>query len=528
MQDRGDIAGAKKVSAGLENKILMGYVLQDRYFAKGYTTKAAEIESWFEEYDDLPVAGQMYQLGKQKKAKLPDEKPKEIFGYSSGTCSFVMREDPINLIYGKTFPYLSGEDKKTAGRLMRQIGRYLRGGKTLNARRVLESKDAQRLFSTADKDAARTALAFSYFLDGEDEKSLQFIESVLKQSANRIPLAYWTAGLVHWRRGAIENAAADFESAARHDKVYPLLQASAAFWAARAYLKLGNYEKVGELLEISAGHPRTFYGILSLRLMGVSIDHVWETPATLQDDVTADFSHPALTRFYALKQIGQPALAGRELSKLYIEADEEAKAILMMISSKNGFAEDLSLVAGRLKDDATRYPAPNWTPKDGWKADKALVFAFVMQESCFNATAKSSVGAMGLMQIMPKTGRDLARLLNFPWQLKHLQDPEYNLSLGQNYLLRLMNSDDIKRNLIFTAVAYNAGPGNLNKFKNKMTYHDDPLLFIESIPSRETRSFVERIMVNYWTYRSLMNQPTHSLDEVAAGKWPLYHPFDRK
>ena len=64
-------------------------------------------------------------------------------------------------------------------------------------------------------------------------------------------------------------------------------------------------------------------------------------------------------------------------------------------------------------------------------------------------------------------------------------------------------------------IAYNAGPGNLVRWKAGLKDVDDPLLFIESIPSPETRAFVERVMVNYWIYRIRMGQETPSLDAVA-------------
>ena len=129
------------------------------------------------------------------------------------------------------------------------------------------------------------------------------------------------------------------------------------------------------------------------------------------------------------------------------------------------------------------------------------------------------------MQIMPATGRELAQILQYPFRKQLLKEPEYNLSLGQNYLLRLMDMPTVGNNLMFLAVAYNAGPGNLNKWKKKMKC-EDPLLFLESIPSRETRSFVERIVVNYWIYRNLMGQPLASLDTVAGGDWPCYQALE--
>ena len=154
--------------------------------------------------------------------------------------------------------------------------------------------------------------------------------------------------------------------------------------------------------------------------------------------------------------------------------------------------------------------------------DKDFVKALVKQESGFNPNATSKCGAMGLMQLMPDSARLMAQRLKLDWDKKKLTEPEYNLALGQNYLQSLMNDKQIQGNLLFTAVAYNSGPGNLYKLKKKMKYNDDPLLFIESSPFRETRAFVERIMANYWIYRTLMNQDVLSLDNLIEGCWPVY------
>ena len=85
-----------------------------------------------------------------------------------------------------------------------------------------------------------------------------------------------------------------------------------------------------------------------------------------------------------------------------------------------------------------------------------------------------------------------------------------------------MNHEYVQNNLIKTAVAYNAGPGNLLKWEKKMNYQDDPLLFIETIPSKETRTFVERILVNYWVYLNLTGMSMPSLDEIVSGRFPMY------
>ncbi len=526
-QDKGHFKTAASLEKKLKDKSLMGYVLYDRYFSKSYKTTKNEIVSWLKKYGSLAVADDIYALGLQKKAGVKNLKPKGIFGSRTGACTFVMREEAIDLVKNVPFNGLGKTRRAEAKKIMNQIARYLSRGKTLNAKQLVEGKRTDNLFNRFEHNSARTALAFSYFLDNENNQALAYAEHAVRGSGSDIPLASWTAGLTAWRMGNYEKAADYFERTAGYRKTYPLLRAASAFWAARANLRLGNYEKVGDYLELASEYPRTFYGFMAMRLLGQDLTHVWDKPSTPEDDISGDFSHPALERFYALKQIGQDEWAKRELSKLYLEADKEAKSVLLMVSAQNDFDDELLAVSGEISGQSDmRYPAPHWTPSDGWKADKALVFSFVKQESCFNSRAQSSVGAVGLMQIMPDTGRELAKSLQFPWSVQRLKDPEYNLSLGQNYLLKLLDNGEVNYNLIFLAVAYNAGPGNLAKWKKRMDYQNDPLLFIESIPSKETRSFVERILVNYWVYRSLMGQSMQSLDDVSGGLWPIYRARD--
>ena len=81
---------------------------------------------------------------------------------------------------------------------------------------------------------------------------------------------------------------------------------------------------------------------------------------------------------------------------------------------------------------------------------------------------------------------------------------------------------DINRNLIYLAAAYNGGPGNLKKWKEETNFLDDPLFFMESIPSRETRWFIEKILTKYWIYQNKNSQEMTSLKMLANGKDPLY------
>ncbi len=131
------------------------------------------------------------------------------------------------------------------------------------------------------------------------------------------------------------------------------------------------------------------------------------------------------------------------------------------------------------------------------------------------------------MQIMPRTARFMTKSRRFRGRARYeLYEPELNISLGQKYLAHLVGDEAILGNLILLTAAYNGGPGNLAKWWRRVPHNRDPLLFIESIPSRETRVFIERVIANLWIYRKRLDQPAPSLDAVAAGEWPVYVPLD--
>ena len=145
------------------------------------------------------------------------------------------------------------------------------------------------------------------------------------------------------------------------------------------------------------------------------------------------------------------------------------------------------------------------------------------QESGFNPKAKSPRGARGLMQLMPGTASFVARDRRYRGsKRKALLDPGTNITLGQRYIDILLTDKVIRGELFRMVTALNAGPGNLIKWNRKVKHNNDPLLFIESLPSKETRIFVERVVANYWIYRSRFNQSTNTLGELAAGNWPIY------
>jgi soluble lytic murein transglycosylase-like protein len=124
------------------------------------------------------------------------------------------------------------------------------------------------------------------------------------------------------------------------------------------------------------------------------------------------------------------------------------------------------------------------------------------------------------MQVMPATARAMG--VKDP---DILNDPSVALSVGQKYIVHLL--DNLGGNLMALGGAYNAGPGAVSRWRETKAGGDDPLLFVESIPVFETRSYVKRLMLYHWMYRRRFNEDAPSLDQTARGQWPIYHAASR-
>jgi soluble lytic murein transglycosylase-like protein len=336
---------------------------------------------------------------------------------------------------------------------------------------------------------------------------------------------YWRAGLARWRTHDLAGAAAAFESLAKSLLDSPWDKATAAYWAARAHLKNRQPDQVSTWLGVAAQYPRTFYGQLARRALGLDPSFDWSAKPLTSAGVRAVAANGTGQRVLALLQVGEMGLAEDEMRGLLRGASPDLASGLLGIAQSYqlpSIALGLGVMAEQrtnVRADVDLYPLFHWKPKGGFVIDRALVFALARQESGFDTTARSGAGATGLMQIMPDTARALGG------RATDLHDPATNLALGQEYLRRLLADPSINGDLILMSVAYNAGPSILVKWRASYS-SDDPLLFLESLPNRETRNFVERVMANYWIYQDRLGQDTPSLDKVAAGGWPVYQAQD--
>ncbi len=346
-------------------------------------------------------------------------------------------------------------------------------------------------------------------------------------------LGAWTAGLAGFRNGQYAAAAAAFDLVATKSPGSDLA-AAAAYWASRAWLAAGLPEKVAERLELASKSPNNFYGLLARRSLGLAPLQDWAEP----DFITADWNHlktlPGAKRAAALIEIGQLGLGDRELRFLAQTArDGDYPALLRLAARLNLPATQYQLAVrppiGIEAPLSARYPAPDWIPARGWRVDRGLVFAHALQESTFVTTATSRTGAKGIMQLMPAAAKDVNAQIGrtaleqgVAAVAGDLGDPNFNIEVGQTYLEALRDMSYTQGLLPKVVAAYNAGPGSVQKWNASLDDRGDPLLFIESIPFKETRHYVEVVLRNYWMYQLRDGVKPASMDALAAGLWPKF------
>ena len=531
LQEKGELGTAAKLISKLKDEILMGHILAQKYLhPTAHRSKFKELKLWLNEYADHPDARRLYRLAMKRKPS-GVKAPKQPIatngaGLSSGEGEYAPPRIPRRGINRDQRNRLSG--------LQRDMRARIRRGWPTGARQILTSEAHSGLASKAEYDAYQARIAWSYYLHNKDALAFELASASAARSRQFVPDADWTAGLAEWRLGRLEAAVGHFAKLAQSPTASPWLITSGAYWAARGELRLRRPQHVSYWLKIAAQDPRTFYGLLATRALGLKPNLNWRSSVLTEAHLAVLDRSTAVRRARALVEVDQGARAEKEIRVLWPRASSDLASAILPLVNQLGLAEiqitlgtELRKIDGKTHDSAA-FPLPDWQPKGGYVIDRALIFALIRQESKFKATAKNRSGARGLMQLMPATARFAARQERIKGvNSRTLLNPELNIALGQSYVQHLLTQDVVDGNIFYLLCAYNAGPGNLKKWLPKTNFSEDPLLFIESIRSRETRQFIERVISNYWIYRMRLRQPTPSLDATASGLWPNYLAQER-
>lgn len=517
-----DIDSGDDAIDDLESDILLGHVLAEKYLSKTYKSSFEELKDWLSQYGDLPQARRIYRLAGKKGDKEDLALPESCVTADYST-SLLNSESPA---YAK----LSPKNKDFVLKQVKSFYRYLNKGKTRAARRVLEGKKFRMTIPDKYWDELSVKLAFVYLLDNYDKLAFEWAQKPASRSKSAT--AYWVAGLASWKMKKYQQAAEYFGKLGALKDNDEWLEAAGAYWAFRANMKLNRKQKAEQELKTAAKYSRTFYGMLAAYALGQKIEYNWDETPFWNDFSNPQYAaglveSPYIRRAVALYHAKQPELADQEIENGYAEMTEKQKEAVLFLLKQNNRHRMAIKVSNDLRDDEKNitydgiaYPLPEWEPLNGWKTERSLLLALMRQESGFNPYAVSSAGARGVMQLLPSTAYYITKDRQLKKNKNKLFDVTYNMEAGQRYVNYLMAKEFIDGNLFFMMAAYNAGPGNLMKWKKKMRYQNDPLLFIELLPAAQTRIYIERVMANYWIYSMRMGEFPESLEQLNSGLWP--------
>ncbi|MGF1593223.1 MAG: lytic transglycosylase domain-containing protein [Kiloniellaceae bacterium] len=536
VQEAGRWPEADRLIAALADRRLMGHVLSQRYLhPTAYRSKYVELKEWMDHYADHPEAKRIYNLAlKRRPANYRRPQPPAIAG---STVAWSGQRGSYDYVSPRQ---RSKATRSKVSRVLRQVRTNVMRQRFTVTEKLLEQRSVQELLDPVELDEARALVASGWFYYGDPERAYALASAAAQRSGHRAPMINWVAGLSSWRTGRIDEAARYFETLAAAENVRGWNAAAGAYWAARAHLKQQRPDRSSPLLRRAAAHPRTFYGLLARRALGMPFDFDFGAHRLAPQTVQRLGASPAGGRALALLQIGDRERAESELVGAGEWGDPEVGEALLALAQHarmpalayrmgsqliglNG--NDNSELGGVV--DAALYPIPPWQPQSGFSVDRALIYAMMRQESAFNTRAMSPAGARGLMQLMPRTASYMAGNRRYHGKgQQELFEPSLNLELGQRYIAYLLAHERVQGDLFRLTTAYNGGPGNLGKWERAAQADDDPLLFIEALPSRETRLFIERVLTNLWIYRQRLGQPAPSLEHLAGGDWPRYEALD--
>jgi soluble lytic murein transglycosylase len=378
---------------------------------------------------------------------------------------------------------------------------------------------ATRFAGTPWGEEALMAMANHYLKDALHEPALPFLRRIVREypEGKHAERATWWVGLAEMRAGKPEEAGPRMEAAAR--KWTSTLTPGFLYWAGRARIEAG--ESRGRLLleETVRRFKYTYHGLRALEALRRLPPSTVPPPPSMRaanPDPSAEVPPERLARIRQLLLIERLDEAAEEL-KLQ-PATSATQATVAWIHSRRGrlrpaitamkraYPEYVGEGGDLLPEDVLRIIYPLEYRSDleararAVALDPAIVAALICQESTFDAGALSVVGARGLMQIMPATGRQLARAFGDRFQRQALNKPEVSIAYGTRYLRQM--TDQFGGHVERALAAYNAGPHRVDTWTATRP-HVSAEDFIETIPFTETRGYVMIILANAERYRRI-------------------------
>ncbi|HJS73745.1 MAG TPA: transglycosylase SLT domain-containing protein [Vicinamibacteria bacterium] len=368
-------------------------------------------------------------------------------------------------------------------------------------------------------------------LDDDDERpsALGYYRRMLAEfpTGKHVLDARWRVLWEDFRAGRYADAAFGWEETARER---PGSEESSKFlyWAGRSYQEAGRFDRAEPLYrQVLLGYQNTYYGRRALEHLSEIHDQRSSLAAIEAARSGIDLSEAlSVERVDLQTRIAQLYVAGlekealRELARA-VRGKRDDSAFLAMTAwihadrrrnldafrtIREAFPFHVSATGDLLPRPIWElfYPLGYWEPIERYSVERGLdpylVAALIRQESTFNPRVRSHAGARGLMQILPSTGKLLARQERLRYDVSDLYDPEINIRYGTRYLKDVLGS--FGGRVDYALASYNAGPHRVRRWTG-MDLTIPPEVFIEEIPFDETRNYVKLVLRNEMLYRRL-------------------------
>ena len=296
------------------------------------------------------------------------------------------------------------------------------------------------------------------------------------------------------------------------------LQAASSwtYWLGRAMQAEGRSED-GQALFRRIADQNSFYGQLAMEELGMQVTippaATPVTPAELAQ-VAANPGFQRALKFFAMRMRFEGT---REWNWTLNGFSERQLLAAADYARQNEILDRMVNTSERTRtefDYTQRFPAPHddilQPTAKGLGLDRAWVYGLIRQESRFITDARSGVGASGLMQVMPSTGKWVAEKIGLSdYAHDMLHDIRTNITLGTNYLNMVLGNAEGSQ--VLATAAYNAGPGRARTWRGLLTAPMEGAIFVESIPFEETRTYVRNVMSNATNYAALFEKRPQSL-----------------
>lgn len=288
------------------------------------------------------------------------------------------------------------------------------------------------------------------------------------------------------------------------------------YWTARSLGALGDTGSAVTLYHVIADN-RSYYGFLAADHLDLDYN-LTHDPVTVDDETLAALQQqPAIRRAYEFLQLDLPAEARREWESAIVAMTAGERLAAGKLANNWGWHDRAALTLAKADyfgDLEIRFPLAYtdvvMKEAESNTVDPAWVLAVARQESAMMPDARSPAGALGLMQLMPATGKKLAQQTKSGISdLQQLLHPETNIRLGSYYLRQLASQFDGHKAL--ATAAYNAGPKRVRQWTP--THSLDADIWIDTIPYAETRQYVRRVLAYSVFYDQRLDKPVIRLRE---------------